>query len=68
MECPKCEGEMQQGFIPDLAHYRNPELPVWYPGTFKRSFWGGIAGKTRQRLYVQTWRCADCGYLEAYAP
>jgi Domain of unknown function (DUF6487) len=65
MKCPKCEAEMEQGFIADQVRAAWP--PFWYSGIFKRSFWGGLSGKKRKAFYVQSWRCTGCGYLEAYA-
>ena len=66
MNCVKCQGEMEQGFIANHV-MRRIEAPVWYAGAFERSFWSGLSLGKRKRFYVQTWRCAGCGYLEAYA-
>jgi hypothetical protein len=65
MDCPKCDEEMEQGFVLNRVH--EVTAPHWYSGMFKRTFWGGVDLKNRKRFYVQTWRCTECGYLEAYA-
>ncbi len=53
MNCPKCEGEMERGFIPDWGHGGQTKAPFWYSGVFKSSFWGGIKDvKHRRQFYV----------------
>lgn len=64
--CPKCEQEMELGFVVDRT-YGGHLLPAWYSGVFKRTFWGGLGLGKRKSFYVQTLRCTACGYLESYA-
>ena len=66
MNCPKCEAEMEEGFVGDSIRHQ-VVAPFWYSGAFKISFWGGLGLRKRKRYYVQTWRCTGCGYLESYA-
>lgn len=66
IECPKCRGKMEEGFIKDQSHgavYSSK----WVEGAPEESFWTGT--KTRGKLQVQvtTYRCTGCGYLESYA-
>jgi predicted nucleic-acid-binding Zn-ribbon protein len=60
--CPKCEGTIEQGFIPSLGRGQL----LWFagvpPATYRESFMFG-----RKALTVTTYRCLACGYLESYA-
>lgn len=71
MECLRCEGKMESGFVGDNAYGRNErrlvKLPVWFSGRPEWSFWGGLKLRGRKQIYVQTMRCMSCGYLESYA-
>jgi hypothetical protein len=63
--CPKCEGEMVQGF---LADFMSPGVSValWVEGPPKKS-WAGVKLEPRKKIPVATYRCNKCGYLESYA-
>lgn len=66
LNCPKCQSEMEVGFIAD--HTQSAKLPGdWVEGEPVKSFWSGtkISGKKQYR--VVTYRCVRCGYLESYA-
>ena len=67
MECLRCKGKMESGFVGDLHHGGGLRPSVWYSGRPEWSFWGGLKLKDRKRIYVQTMRCPGCGYLESYA-
>ena len=70
MECLRCEGEMEAGFVGDDVHRhvgRLVRLGIWFSGRPEWSFWGGLKLRGRKRIYVQTMRCVSCGYLESYA-
>ncbi len=64
--CPKCQGQMIQGFIPDYTEGAK-YVASWVEGHPQTSvFWytkvpmgGGIP--------IATYRCKGCGYLEFYA-
>ena len=63
--CPKCKGDMEEGFILDVTHgYRLASR--WIAGAPEKSFWG-IKMKGRRQLVVRTLRCTSCGFLESYA-
>ncbi len=68
--CPKCQGPMEEGFIPD-ASARGWELTRWVQGKPDVSPWfGGLRGAWElgaESTPVVTWRCTQCGYLESYA-
>lgn len=61
-KCPKCEGEMEEGLVPDFYN----------PGGFSKHLWGkenpGSFNRNPQdNREVITYRCKNCGYLESYA-
>ena len=68
--CPKCEGVMREGFVPDytkeefLATQLRPG--VWVAGRPQSSFWTGT-WTGEERYPVRAFRCDECGYLEFYA-
>jgi hypothetical protein len=67
LECLRCGGPMEQGFVADKAHYSVPETQNWVEGAPERTFWSGIKLKGKEVLPVMTFRCENCGYLESYA-
>ena len=67
LHCPKCDGEMEQGFILD-ALPGGQIASRWAAGVPKKSFWTGIKGVPEDAaIPVGAFRCASCGYLEFYA-
>ena len=65
--CPKCEGEMEQGFILD-AMQGGQIASRWAAGAPQKSFWTGSKGVSEDSVIpVGTFRCASCGFLESYA-
>ena len=73
LKCPKCQGEMQQGYTLDLAH-SVVFVGHWVQGPPKRSAWGRFVGNDflkfsnlKSAIPIGTYRCQSCGYLEAYA-
>ena len=67
LNCPKCNGTMEEGFSLDSGHYSIPAQSQWLEGKPERSFWTGLVTKNRQLLAVITYRCEACGFLESYA-
>jgi predicted nucleic-acid-binding Zn-ribbon protein len=65
--CPKCNDEMELGFIvTGLPSIRtNYMTSKWVAGEPVKSFWTQI--KVEAPLEVTTYRCQNCGYLESYA-
>ena len=68
--CPKCEGVMREGFVPDYTKEEllNTQLRpgVWVAGRPQSSFWTGT-WTGEERYPVRAFRCDECGYLEFYA-
>ena len=64
--CPKCQGEMVQGFIPDHT-YGALLVGSWYEGQPKKSFWVKTKKPLTEGTPIGAFRCAKCGYLEFYS-
>ena len=64
--CPKCSGQMEEGFVLDRTHGANLQA-LWIEGPPDRSFWTGLKMKGREQIPVTTFRCGKCGYLESFA-
>jgi hypothetical protein len=69
LTCPKCDGEMIQGFIPELGppSFAQVTIPAWVEGTPQKSFWAGTKVPKDKVIPIGTFRCVSCGYLESYA-
>lgn len=65
--CPKCSGQMEEGFVLDRTYGANLQT-LWVEGPPTTSFWTGVKMKGREQLPVTTFRCSKCGYLESFAP
>ena len=66
--CPKCSGEMVQGFIVDLKDGGGRRVSSWVEGAPEKSFWGNTKNSPEEKqVPVGTFRCSACGFLESYA-
>ena len=61
MTCPKCNAEMEEGFV------AGPRVVEWIEGPFEKSILFGVKVRDRTRLTIRTLRCVKCGFLESYA-
>jgi hypothetical protein len=64
--CPKCQGEMVQGFVPEMTAVQTA-VSFWVEGPPKQSRFDVTKGSKANALPIGTFRCAACGYLESYA-
>lgn len=64
-KCPKCNGRMLRGFIPDST-YGAALLTGWVQGGARKRWLGGIKS-FKGAVPVGAFRCEACGYLELYA-
>jgi hypothetical protein len=62
--CPKCQGAMQQGFVPEIAG--GAVVSGWVKGAPKKN-WLGAVKLPGILIPIATFRCEACGYLESYA-
>ncbi len=67
LECPRCRGQMERGYVMDRGHYSAGNIPNWVEGVPERSVWSGLHTKGRDVIPVATYRCERCGFLESYA-
>jgi len=65
--CPKCEAEMERGFVVDRSHANSAGVPTWASGAPERNFFGVLRMRGRTLYRVQAQRCRRCGFLESYA-
>ena len=69
MQCPKCKGEMVQGFVPDYT-LGGALVIGWVAGHPKKSLWiktKAPVGKLIGGLPIGAFRCEKCGFLEFYS-
>ena len=65
--CPKCDGEMEQGFMLDSTH-GGQISSQWAAGVPEKSFWTRTKAVPEDTIIpVGAFRCASCGFLESYA-
>ena len=65
-QCPRCRGQMEQGFGSDVTHGARI-VSQWMPGAPEKSFWSGTNASSDQLVPIGTFRCSACGFLESYA-
>ena len=65
--CPRCSGEMVEGFVLDGRDHGSRAVSEWHAGPPQKSFWFGIKLSPKP-LRIASFRCGRCGYLENYAP
>ena len=65
-KCPKCQGKMIQGFIPDYAEGAK-FVTSWVDGHPKSSAWAYTKVPLGGGIPVAAFRCQGCGFLEFYA-
>ncbi len=66
-KCPKCDGEMREGFIMELGDSDQRSVSRWVAGAPVDSLWSGLKISDKAQHDVRTYRCARCGFLESYA-
>jgi len=67
IRCPKCNGEMVQGFIFDRADGGQRRVINWVEGAPDKAFWTVTRVPEEKCVPVGTFRCSVCGFLESYA-
>ena len=64
--CPKCRGELVQGFVPDYSQ-ASIFVSSWHEGQPKKSFWTVAKTPLAKGIPIGALRCRQCGFLEFYA-
>lgn len=68
MICPKCQGEMDEGFRIDRFVAHGGVAPEeWMQGAPQASFWCRTKVDADHLHRIKTFRCRACGFLESYA-
>ena len=65
--CPKCNGEMVQGFTVDFKGGPERIVTTWVEGAPEKAFWRGTSVPAEKCIPVGVYRCSECGFLESYA-
>ncbi len=66
LQCPRCGSAMEEGYFLDHS-VGGVGQQRWGKGTPERSFAHGTVPSSGVRFIVTTYRCCECGFLEAYA-
>jgi hypothetical protein len=72
--CIRCDGELEKGFILDRDGSSRTRQTRWTNGELDDSVAGGLWNRAAAQniptdtLPVVTYRCKNCGRLEAFAP
>lgn len=64
--CPKCQGGMVRGFLPEVI-VGETRVSTWNAGPPKWTFWRGARGTDERSIPIGAFRCSACGYLDLYA-
>lgn len=67
LNCLRCKGRMEQGFMLDHTHGAHL-VSKWVKGPAVKSKWQeGTVKIPEYTLEITAYRCTACGYLESYA-
>jgi hypothetical protein len=58
---------MDTGYLLDEGYGKRGPIK-WIEKAPEVSMWTGLKLRGRRNIYVTTYRCGQCGYLESYAP
>jgi predicted Zn-ribbon and HTH transcriptional regulator len=64
--CPKCNGEMVQGFLFEIDGPTR-KVSTWVEGEPEKSWFVSTKVPKEKCVPVGTFRCSACGFLESYA-
>lgn len=65
--CPKCTGEMVQGFVVDFHAGGARLVANWVEGPPEKTFWAVTKVPDDKCIPIGTFRCLSCGFLESFA-
>ena len=66
MQCPKCHGEMEQGFVADYS-MAAALVASWHPGHPEKKLVGHTKAPRAEGVPIGAYRCHSCEFLEFYA-
>jgi len=68
--CPKCRGDMEEGWVADMEHGATFQS-AWVEGEPRSSWLGPLSHRKSTSgctaRWIRSYRCTQCGYLELYA-
>ncbi len=67
MQCPKCKGEMVQGFVADYTSGVAALVASWHAGQPKKKLVGHTKAPRAKGVPMRAYRCQGCGFVELYA-
>jgi hypothetical protein len=68
LECPKCAGHMESGFMIERGGGPRDRQVRWVEGEPIPTLWfAGVKIQDQEPIPVTTYRCSGCGYLESFA-
>ena len=66
VECPKCGGTMDSGFIGDWAE-GDVKVSRWLKGAPVAGWFREVNPNKNEQFQIRTYCCRRCGFLESYA-
>ena len=66
--CPKCQGQMTCGYLPDSFRAFRAFVARWRAGPPRRRWLFGIWPDRSNEHEIHAWCCDDCGFVELYVP
>jgi len=66
MLCPKCNGDMVQGFVADYS-MAAALVASWHAGHPEKKLVGHTKAPRAEGVPIGAYRCQTCGFLEFYA-
>jgi Zn ribbon nucleic-acid-binding protein len=68
LKCPKCQNQMELGFLLENQGYTaNQTDTKWVQGPVIKMHFPFTDIETKVQRRVEAYRCVNCGYLELYA-
>ena len=65
--CPKCGGEMEQGFVMDFGDKYLRKVSSWAKGSPRLNWIDNTKVPEEGLIPIGAFRCSSCGFLEYYA-
>ncbi|NNF58694.1 MAG: hypothetical protein HKN04_10685 [Rhodothermaceae bacterium] len=65
--CLRCGGAMEEGYVLDITD-SGKKTAKWIEGAPERSVWVGLKTGSRRSFALRAYRCAECGFVDLYAP
>ncbi len=67
LKCPKCQGEMKQGFVPEYGDFSQVTPTDWIEGPPQKTLLRGTKVTEKTTIEIEAYRCSHCEFIELYA-